>query len=311
MTVWTPTRRAMLAGMAALPLLPARAAFAAQSTAFVVLGDWGRYGDKPQREVAAAMGEAAAEIQSRFVIATGDNFYPAGVSSVHDPHWKQSFEDVYTAPALQTPWWSALGNHDYRGVPHAQIAYSAHSPRWRMPGRYYRVGGHQLGASDLDLFVIDTQALVETPHETMLQVIHGHLWLHRRERQLAWLERALSNSRAAWKIVVGHHPIYSGSHGGEAFLLERVAPLLERHGVQAYFNGHDHDLQHIRRGSVDYLCSGAGSDTNPVRAIEGTQFCASQLGFAAVAIEGSEMTATFRDHLGRTLHSAQISQTNA
>ena len=55
--------------------------------------------------------------------------------------------------------------------------------------------------------------------------------------------------------MIGHHPIFSGGseHGDQPELIRAINPLLEKHGVPAYFNGHDHDLQHIVRGSVEYF----------------------------------------------------------
>ena len=54
---------------------------------------------------------------------------------------------------------------------------------------------------------------------------------------------ALAASQARWKIVIGHHPIYSGGeHGDTAELIENILPLLHEHKVQAWFNGHDQDV---------------------------------------------------------------------
>lgn len=300
-------RRAVLGAIAALPIVGAGAARAEGTPdAFVAIGDWGRMGQGSQMDVAAAMSDAAAQIGSRFVLSVGDNFYPAGVTSVADAHWKRSFEDVYAAPSLQTPWYVALGNHDYRGVPQAQVDYSRLSPRWRMPSRYFTVAGRDLGIADLDLFVIDTSPLVVGSDETIAQLVHGHLWLQNRDAQIAWLERSLSHSTAAWKIVVGHHPIHSGAHGDEPFLIARIKPLLERHGVQVYLNGHDHDLQHIQRGGVNYVCTGAGADVGTVAPVEGTKFCLSRPGFAMFARRHDGLALEFRDHGGRTLYQAVI-----
>ena len=59
--------------------------------------------------------------------------------------------------------------------------------------------------------------------------------------QLQWFEQRLAADRSAWKIVVGHHPtLSSGNHGEAPAVVERVKPLLERYGVQVYFNGHEH-----------------------------------------------------------------------
>jgi tartrate-resistant acid phosphatase type 5 len=309
-------RRELLGGLAAATLAgaaarPAKAAAEAGPAGFVAIGDWGRKGEGRQRKVAAAMGRAATEINSRFVLAAGDNFYPAGVDSVTDPHWQTSFENVYTAPGLQTPWYVCLGIHDYRGDPRAQIAYSRQSDRWRMPHRHYKVSGDDLGIAGLDLFVLDTSQLVDTPHEKAEQVLHGHFMVRKRAKQMAWLSNALAESQAPWKIVLAHHGVYSGSHGEEPILVNRVAPLMERYGVQAYINGHDHDLQHIRRGAVDYICTGAGSDVDAVEAVEGTQFYRSEPGFSLFVLEGDVMKLEFRDLHGETLYQARIPRTRA
>lgn len=50
--------------------------------------------------------------------------------------------------------------------------------------------------------------------------------------------------RATYLFVGGHHPVYSvGSHGPTACIVSKVLPLLYKYHVNAYFCGHDHDLQ--------------------------------------------------------------------
>jgi acid phosphatase len=298
-----------LAALASAPALAAGRAW--QPAGFVALGDWGRRGDPVQSAVARGLAAGAREVASRFVIAAGDNFYPGGVASIRDPHWKDSFEAVYVDPGLQTPWYAALGNHDYRGAPQAQVAYTGHSRRWRMPGRYYKASGAVCGVPDLDLFVIDTSPLVDDLNldERVQQLCRGHWWQAEAEPEIAWLRDALARSRAPWKIVVGHHPIYSGAHGDSPVLIARVAPLLEAFGVQAYIHGHDHDLQHIRRGSVDYICSGAGSQGGRVRAIPGTRFCLGQPGFAAFRLRPEVLQLQLRGAAGEVLYSAALPRT--
>ena len=58
----------------------------------------------------------------------------------------------------------------------------------------------------------------------------------------------MGESEAAWKIVAGHHPIYVGStsYSDNQRLIDLLVPLFEAYGVQAYFAGHDHNLQHHR-----------------------------------------------------------------
>merc|ERR1712203_1026567 len=67
------------------------------------------------------------------------------------------------------------------------------------------------------------------------------------------------NSNADWKLVFGHHPIYTaGSHGTTQVLLAELDPLMRSHGVQMYFAGHDHSKQLIQHRGLNYVVSGAG-----------------------------------------------------
>jgi len=111
------TRRRALQGLGLAAIAPFAPVWAAEADpdpfiSFLAVGDWGRDGAFHQAEVAARMGETATALYADFVISVGDNFYEDGVASVDDPKWKTSFEDVYTAPSLQIPWYVALGNHD-------------------------------------------------------------------------------------------------------------------------------------------------------------------------------------------------------
>jgi tartrate-resistant acid phosphatase type 5 len=286
-------------------------AFASPSPApfnFLVVGDWGRDGNANQREVAVQMSKAAESLASQCVFSVGDNFYEDGVQSTSDPLWRSSFEAIYSAPSLQIPWYVALGNHDYRGVPQAQIDYSKVSNRWHMPSRYYKVSGSQIGAAHLDLFVIDTSPLVHKYRKDVHSVIADNVSTQDVPAQLRWLDEQLSQSTAPWKLVVAHHTVYSGGsgHGDTPETTELIEPLLRKHGVQAYINGHDHDLQHIRRGGVDYLCCGAGSEVRPVQSVTGTLFCAARSGFAALRSSLDSLSLEFRDFTGAVLYRGEI-----
>ena len=298
-----------LMATAAVSTIPS--AFAALSPApfsFLIVGDWGRDGNSHQLEVAAQMGKAADSLGSQCVISVGDNFYDDGVQSTLDPRWRSSFESIYSAPSLQIPWYVALGNHDYRGVPQAQIDYTKLSQRWRMPSRYYKVPGSQIGAAHLDLFVIDTSPLVNKYRKEVHSAIADNVSSQDVPAQLRWLDAELSRSTAPWKLVVAHHTVVSGGsgHGDTPETTELIEPLLRKHGVQAYINGHDHDLQHIRRGGVDYLCCGAGSEVRPVQAVTGTLFCAARSGFAAIHSSLDSLSLEFRDFTGATLYRGAV-----
>lgn len=304
----SPNRRAVLSGLAGVAVLPAVSARAAdRSAAFMAVGDWGRRGGRRQTDVAVAMAAAAAEVDSRFVLSVGDNFYPKGVRSTDDTHWTESFETPYAAASLQTPWYAALGNHDHRGLIEAQIDYSKVSSRWRMPSRYFQVAGAELGVPELDLFVMDTTPLVTRFSERIGQITHGDFHQGRDDRQVAWLEAALARSRARWKVVVGHHPIHSGGHHGPApELVARIEPLLEAHGVLAYLCGHDHALQHIQVAHTHHICTGAGASAGAVASVEGMKFRYTRPGFAMFTVEADAIGLEFRDLNGRTLYEAPL-----
>jgi acid phosphatase len=295
------------AGVASL----GRAIAAPQPLTFLSTGDWGMDGEHFQSQVAHSMGAWAERIGSRFVVAVGDNFYDSGVQSVTDPHWKNSFEDVYAAKSLQTPWYAVLGNHDYGGAPEAQIAYTQQSHRWRMPARYYTQSMKTPDGSDVDMFFIDTAPMLEGYHNRKEDnLFRQNIRAQDVKAQLKWLDAELGNSKAPWKLVFGHHPVYSGGqHGDTRELIADVGPLLRKHGVQAYMCGHDHDLQHIDREGVSYILTGAGATTRPVKAVVGTAFASDNPGFTAYRLTADRLDVDFIGHQGQLLHTARVTRT--
>ena len=314
-----PSRRTIVAGLAACAMparavsAPVMAALTAKTSplAFVVVGDWGRDGASHQQDVADQMGRTASATASRFTVTVGDNFYPAGVQTATDAKWLTSFEHIYGAPALQGPWYGVLGNHDYRGNPEAQIAYAATGSRWRMPARYYTQSSVTPDGQEIDMFMIDTSPMVRRyAAGSEDAVIRDNVRSQDVPAQLRWLDAALAKSTAPWKIVFGHHPVFSGgsAHGSTPELIADVKPLLESHGVQMYVSGHDHDLQHLVVDGVTYVCTGAGSETRPVKPIAGSQFCSDRSGFTAYRLAGDRLTVDFVDYTGAILHTAFVAR---
>jgi tartrate-resistant acid phosphatase type 5 len=263
---------------------------------FLAVGDWGSK-DATQRQVADAMAGIAKRDNIHFVISTGDNFYGRGVASTSDPMWKDVFEDVYTAPALMCPWYPVLGNHDHKANAMAQVAYSQVSSRWCMPGTFYWRGERLRDGRGADFFFLDTTVIVTETRDDGDDA----------DAQMQWLDAALATSNARWKIVVGHHPVFSGGHHGSTPELARVVqPLLEYYGVKAYLNGHDHDLQHIVVNGIHYLTSGAGAETNPSGKITGTRFSSSSPGFLRVSLSPAAMDIAFINASGQPLYMTTI-----
>jgi len=307
-TLFVATAQVALTG----PLL-SRSLFAASSPTspeglnFLVFGDWGRKGQKDQLDVARQMGIAADQIGARFIVSVGDNFYDYGVSSVDDPQFKTSFEQVYTAPSLQVPWQVILGNHDYRGNSQAQLDYSKVNTRWNMPDRYFVRNEQIPGGGPADLIYIDTNPFIHSYAKDLR--MGEQIRSQDSAKQLGWIEEQLAKSTAPWKIVIGHHPIYSGGeHGDTPELIEHLFPLLQKYKVQAYFAGHDHDLQHLQAGGVNLFGSGAGSTVRATKMIEQSKYSKSQPGFMAVSLRPELMEIRMIDGLGQMIYQTSVSQ---
>jgi acid phosphatase len=294
-----------LSGLAlAVAILTAAGSMAPASDsglAFVVMGDWGN-GRDGQKAVAVSLAQRAGEIGAKFVITTGDNFYPRGVRSTTDKLWRTRFEDVYTPPALQVPWLVALGNHDHRGSINAEIQYTKISPRWRLSSPFYRHSEWLDSGGRVDFFFLDTTPLY---HASRLP---WKLWPFG-SRQYAWLEHELAVSTADWKFVIGHHPVFSGGgHGNTDALVRKLKPLLERYGVQAYFNGHNHILEHIVVDGIHYLTSGAGAgaESKALRPVAGTLAAFGVAGFMTVTVRTDVARVEFVDATANPLYRTEI-----
>lgn len=279
------------------------------ATHFLVMGDWGRRGQFNQQAVADRMGEAGYQLDIEFVVATGDNFYPNGVASIHDPNWRYSYEDIYTDHSLYAPWYVVLGNHDYRGNPQAQIDYTHISQRWNMPDRFWADEWELEDEKGKMLMVyLDTN-----PFEKKYYTEKKYRNVSAKDTayQKQWADSVLSTSDADWKIVVGHHPLYSnGKRKGECGPVRgSIQPLLDKNKVDVYFCGHEHDLQHIKPEGHPTHCvvSGAGSEIRPTGEPEGQyKFSVSNHGFVAVSVTSEKLFMQFINHEGKILYTYQI-----
>ncbi len=274
---------------------------------FLLLGDWGRSGSFFQKRVANQMRKEANKTPVDFVLSMGDNFYPSGVSSTDDAGWRESFEDVYSFKSLNIPWYSVFGNHDYGGSIQAQLDYGKINQRWATKERYYSFEKLIPGSLQKALFVfIDTNPF----DPTLNPKSHGDLANQDTLAQMKWLQQILSSSNANWKIVIGHHPLFTTGarkiqtpHVRNSFL-----PLITKYQVNAYFSGHEHDLQYQKPdGPTHYFVSGAGSAVRPLQSNEKyTRFAASDPGFMAVQLMHDTMHLQIIDYRGQQLFSTSI-----
>lgn len=250
--------------------------------------------------VAAAMKQWCTHADCEFATLLGDNVYPDGLELDGDDATRlrklfvEPFGDFGTL-ARNFRIFAALGNHDWktsREAALAQVDFFARTSPFYMDGLFYRVvpRGHE---GDVELFVLDTQVLLSSVsvHEAALtaegnEVVYPELeepdaWerpQNAAEREMVqWLERSLRESTARWKIVVGHHPLWSsaGSKFEQARVLRSLLlPTLCRY-ADLYLAGHEHTLEahtddcRTSLGTPDAqpllnIVSGAGAKQRPL-----------------------------------------------
>lgn len=260
-------------------------AAAQEEFTLLVFGDGGT-GNAKQRRVAAAMAQACAQhggCDAAFVL--GDLIYPSGVRSADDRKFGTHFEEPY-AVLGPFPFWMAPGNHDHRGSITAQVAYglSGRSARWKMPAAHYSVEGLPPW---VHVYSLDTDPIDEESAGSLQ----------------AEQARAALCGQPGWRLLMGHHPIYSnGSHGDNEVVERYLEGVIRDCGVQAYFAGHDHHQEHITAARFEQFVQGAAAKLRRVRARSypaaaqlRQQFARSVPGFAIVVLTQRTMDVRFFD----------------
>jgi UDP-2,3-diacylglucosamine pyrophosphatase LpxH len=272
---------------------------------FLVANDLGRNGFYDQKTIAASMGQFAHHHGIEFVAAAGDIHHFNGVASVNDPLWMTNFELIYAHPELMLDWYAINGNHEYRGNTQACLDYSKVSRRWIMPSRYYTMVKEIDDSTTMRLVFIDTTPLIEKYRKDSLT--YPDAYKQNDEAQLQFIDSVLATSNETWKVVIGHHPVYAFTKKNESERLDmqkRVDPLLRKHKVDFYFNGHIHNFQHIKmpNSPVDYITNSSASGARDVEKTTGTQFCSNLSGFAVCSVSGTNFTVNFMDKNGESIY---------
>lgn len=277
-----------------------------KSLNFTVIGDWGHNGHFDQKEVAHQLEIAMYQTDGDFIISTGDNFYPNGIASINDPLWQSAYEDIYHGPHTFEPWYVVLGNHDYLGNAQAQLDYSNKSQRWNLPARYYSKTFTLKDGEQVLMVFLDTNPL--NP-EYKTREKYKATQAQDGQAQLTWLNNQLATSKARWKIVIGHHPLYSSGkrYGLNEKLRYLLEPILEQNGVQAYIAGHEHDLQHnqTKNSKLAHFISGAGGKIRNVKQRKFTRFAEATPGFLSFSINDKVLKVTAINYKGEVRYSTQ------
>ena len=241
---------------------------AEQPVRVLAFGDYGD-GSAAQKQVAGAMLRYHQQQPFDFAITLGDNFYPAGMDSPTDPRWDTWWSALYDP--LKVPFYVSMGNHDWNqsDSPAAEILFSERSPSWRLPAAYYT-----FEAGPVQFFALDTDIISEA--------------------QLLWLTEELDRSQATWKVVYGHHPIYSeGQHEDNNQKIAQLLPVLKDR-ADVYIAGHDHDMQHLKpEGRLHFFVAGSGGKLRPIKPGPRSLFARSAHGFAVIDADAVTLTVKF------------------
>lgn len=271
-----------------------------------VIGDFGRNGQDGQQKLADQMQVSTKVLEPEFILTTGDNFYPNGVASVDDPYWISSFENVYSGFGLFCPWYAVLGNHDYRSNYQAEIDYTYKSERWNMPAQYYAFEKEEDEVTVKFVF-IDTSPFEDKYYS---EEKYKNIWSQDSTKQLLWMDSVLADNSADWKIVVGHHPLYSGGKRLEETedMKNHLEKVLKKHEVDVYFAGHEHDLQHLKVPDyrTHHITSGAASEIRPTGRMEYSVFAQAVNGFVAASATKEQILLQFIDVDGNAIHKYSI-----
>lgn len=276
------------------------------SARFLIVGDLGGSASNAQKAVAAAMAREADRINAQFVLTAGDNYHGTGIGTASDRRWKTEFEDVYSQQALQIPWYPSLGNHDYAGDANAEIEYSKISNRWKLPARYYAQTALIDSSTSILIVHLDTSPMKKKFRKAFSHYRSDEL---DPKRQLRWLDSTLANSKSRWKIVLGHHPIYSAAtlRGDSKHLKRVLLPILEKHRVPLYLCGHDHVVEHLKHGDMNFIVCGTGAKHWVVSKRKDVVFGSGSLGFLSVIVTQKDLLVNMIDEKNTILHSINLS----
>jgi hypothetical protein len=259
---------------------------AGKSVRLVGMGDFGS-GTQAQRDVAAAIVKMGKEEPFNFGLTFGDNFYQVGMTSPEDPRWRGWWEDLYGP--LGITFYPTLGNHEWYADDGAAAEITYRSPTWFFPAPYYT-----FTAGPVQFFAIDTTEISEA--------------------EVLWLDKAIGESKARWKVVYGHHPIFAPEKkkAGDylKYMQARLWPILKGR-VDAYLCGHQHAMAHM--AAVDgvhfFMSGGGGGALNKVSdKVPGIVFAESTFGFLTLEADLATMAIAIFDSDGKPFDSEVITK---
>jgi predicted phosphodiesterase len=242
-----------------------------KSVRFAVIGDNGT-GLPPQFEVAKEMIKDHGSFPFDFVIMMGDNIY----GSQRPDDYKRKFEEPYQ-PLLDAgvKFYASLGNHD---DPNQRL----YKP-FNMDGKRY----YSFTKGNVEFFALDSNYMDAA--------------------QLDWLKKALSGSKATWKICYFHHPMYShgSDHGADVDMRKEVEPLFLENHVNVVISGHEHSYERLKpQKGIAYFVLGNSGQLRPHNlkpSSETEKGFDTDQGFGLVEVTGNDMYFQVISRTGQTV----------
>lgn len=141
------------------------------------------------------------------------------------------------------------------------------------------------------------------------------------DQQKLFLRRALRTSDALYKVILIHHAVGGnggdadnsnyGRGGGRAAKVGEQAwvhELMQRHGVQIFFYGHDHVFTDMVVDGIHYTLPGTtGAPWRFEREVTGYETYWKESGHARVEVSPEKLRVEFVSHAGSVLHSYEVS----
>ncbi len=245
---------------------------------FAAMGDVGEAGADQY-----AVLEHLLDVPFQTVVISGDVGYPDGRLQDYESH----FFDVYAYPLARAPFFPASGNHDYSTAGAKPFFSSFALPENAGPSAAEHWYSFDWG--DVHVAVLDTEKAGPA--------------------QSSWLERDLAESKAIWKVVLGHRPPYSsGEHGSDLGIRNTFAPIFERNHVDLALFGHDHDYErtHPMNGVTYVITGGGGEGTRSVGTSDFTAFSIQVQHFVLVEADSEHLTLWAIDATGKTFDTLQL-----
>ena len=251
------------------------------SVTFAVVGDTGS-GGRNQMNVAQAMVDEYKDRPYPVVIHVGDISYYGSIAD----RWFEVFEEPYASLRnAGVQFEVAVGNHELEESPSkdADEEVLALLARTAAKGRFY-----ETTYGPVDFFIIDTSTPLITGNAA--------------EEQREWLEAALAESTARWKIAVHHHPPYGSGpkRGSNLEVRDAVEPLYVEYGVDLVLTGHDHFYERSKpQQGVTYVITGAGAKVSDIgEDADFTAVAVETLQFMMIEVDGDTLRAQAIDDDG-------------